>query len=310
MKALKQFSLLLTATSLLISLNSYSQSSSKEQKLESLLQKGKIEKCIEKSKKMSKKKKYKALGLFYETVATAELFKLSEDSRDSLKNMKRTLQILTRCERYNIAEEFPQKYPDLMKSLHDATSSFAEKLHIQGEERNAKYMYKQLAQVFKDTTAQYLVYFSIKKEISNTVTNSDILDSTIIKRIEIIKAAEKLVGVPYVYGGETTKGLDCSGFTQFVYKKAGIELPHNANMQSKMGNEIDITETQPGDLIFFGNEYNGTFKAFHAGVIYKNDNGKIDLIHCVSRGVTIDEDGASANGYWLKKNYIVKRMIN
>lgn len=63
--------------------------------------------------------------------------------------------------------------------------------------------------------------------------------------------AESLVSVPYLWGGSSTFGYDCSGFTQAVYRRAGIQLPRDSKDQSLVGREVTLLESVSGDLIFF-----------------------------------------------------------
>lgn len=74
---------------------------------------------------------------------------------------------------------------------------------------------------------------------------------------EIVKTATQFHGIPYLWGGNSSSGLDCSGFTQTVYAANGFQLPRDANMQVKLGDGIPIdstfAEVLPGDLLFFGN---------------------------------------------------------
>lgn len=74
----------------------------------------------------------------------------------------------------------------------------------------------------------------------------------------IIAIAASLTGIPYVYGGTSTNGFDCSGFTQFVYRRAGISIPRTAESQRQAATKV--TNPAPGDLIFFG------FPAYHVGI--------------------------------------------
>jgi len=73
---------------------------------------------------------------------------------------------------------------------------------------------------------------------------------------QLVKLAREFTGHPYLWGGLSTKGFDCSGFTKTIYHLHGIELPRDANMQVKEGKEIPFDSTfsgvQPGDLLFFG----------------------------------------------------------
>lgn len=67
----------------------------------------------------------------------------------------------------------------------------------------------------------------------------------------LVNYAKKLQGVKYVYGASSAKGFDCSGFTMYVYKAAGISLPHSATEQSAKGLAVSKENLKPGDLVFF-----------------------------------------------------------
>lgn len=73
---------------------------------------------------------------------------------------------------------------------------------------------------------------------------------------ELIKTANEFLGIPYLWGGNSSKGFDCSGFSQTVYKSQGFILSRDANMQVKLGMEIKHDSTfsnvKKGDLLFFG----------------------------------------------------------
>ena len=78
----------------------------------------------------------------------------------------------------------------------------------------------------------------------------------------ILGIAASLAGIYYVYGGTTTAGFDCSGYTQYVFAKAGISLPRTAEAQRQA--TTPVTNPQPGDLVFFGNP------AHHVGIYAGN----------------------------------------
>ncbi|MFM6974514.1 MAG: C40 family peptidase [Agromyces sp.] len=65
----------------------------------------------------------------------------------------------------------------------------------------------------------------------------------------IYQTALKYIGVPYVYGGDTPAGFDCSGYTMYVFAENGIALPHSATGQYSMGTPIAEADAQPGDLV-------------------------------------------------------------
>lgn len=85
----------------------------------------------------------------------------------------------------------------------------------------------------------------------------------------ILNTAFMYLNAPYLWGGKTPFGIDCSGFTQMVYKLNGYKLLRDASQQSKQGEALSfIEESEPGDLAFFDNEEGNII---HVGIIM-NDN--------------------------------------
>ena len=75
----------------------------------------------------------------------------------------------------------------------------------------------------------------------------------------VIRAAYSVLGTPYVFGGTSTYGFDCSGFTQYAFARAGISIPRMADSQLYYGRQISMSELRPGDLIFFSTYEPGCF---------------------------------------------------
>lgn len=99
-------------------------------------------------------------------------------------------------------------------------------------------------------------------------------------RDRIIRTARDFIGVPYVWGGTSSRGLDCSGLTWLVYRMNNITIPRDGTPQYKYGKKISKSSLQPGDLVFFS-----TFKPgpSHVG-IYMGDSR---FIHAATEGVRI-----------------------
>jgi peptidoglycan DL-endopeptidase CwlO len=74
----------------------------------------------------------------------------------------------------------------------------------------------------------------------------------------VVNIARGLLGIPYVYGGESPSGFDCSGFTMYVFGKAGISIPRTASAQQRAA--TPVSNPRPGDLVFFGSP------AYHVGI--------------------------------------------
>lgn len=116
----------------------------------------------------------------------------------------------------------------------------------------------------------------------------------------IIQNALRLTGVPYIFGGTTPSGFDCSGFVRYVFGGAGVSLPRAADDQFDSGRQVAYSKLQPGDLVFFTTYAEGPS---HDG-IYIGD-GK--FVHASSsRGVTVDSLG---NTYWSSRYYGARRVL-
>lgn len=99
--------------------------------------------------------------------------------------------------------------------------------------------------------------------------------------------AKRYIGGKYIWGGETPKGFDCSGYTQYIYKQIGINLPRTALLQSKVGKKIKNKSYQKGDLLFFLTDKKRGIPITHVG-IYLEDN---KFIHAAStkKGIIISD---------------------
>ncbi|GAP12297.1 cell wall-associated hydrolase [Longilinea arvoryzae] len=110
--------------------------------------------------------------------------------------------------------------------------------------------------------------------------------SAAARRKQILADAQEYIGVPYLWGGCTANGIDCSGFAQLLYRMVGISLPRDAHMQYRAGRAVE-GPFQPGDLVFFG-EDNDRQSISHVTV----SMGGWKIIHSSRshNGVAIDED--------------------
>jgi cell wall-associated NlpC family hydrolase len=93
---------------------------------------------------------------------------------------------------------------------------------------------------------------------------------------QVYSVAQQYIGVPYVYGGDTPAGFDCSGYVMFVYAQFGISLPHSATAIGNMGTRISIADAVPGDVIAMGSHV-----GFYAG------NGNILDAPDVGRSISV-----------------------
>ena len=111
------------------------------------------------------------------------------------------------------------------------------------------------------------------------------------KKAKLLEIASLYLNAPYLWGGKTPFGIDCSGFTQLVYKLCGYSLLRDARDQATQGEVLSfIEESEPGDLAFFDNEEGSIV---HVGIIMNDYN--IIHAHGKVRIDTLDHSGIYNN---------------
>ncbi|MBD5226260.1 MAG: C40 family peptidase [Bacteroidales bacterium] len=120
----------------------------------------------------------------------------------------------------------------------------------------------------------------------------------------VIDFATALMGTPYLWGGTSTKSMDCSGLTKIAYLSQGLILPRNASQQAKTGVSIPMADRsafRKGDLLFFGNKDTGRIN--HVGMYIGNDK----FIHCAGR-VRVNSLDQNAPDYMALSLLAVRRL--
>ena len=113
------------------------------------------------------------------------------------------------------------------------------------------------------------------------------------------------LNAPYLWGGRSPLGIDCSGFTQMVYRLQGIDLPRDAYQQAKVGTTLSfVEESEAGDLAFFDNEEG---KVTHVGIILENSHiihasGKVRIDRIDQQGIFNTELGSHTHKLRLIKS--------
>ncbi len=153
-----------------------------------------------------------------------------------------------------------------------------------------------------------------KSSAAKTVAKSNNLrkldskfDGKVSKSINnILKDAEKYLGTPYKFGGITSSGFDCSGFTVKVFEENDFKLPRRSSDQAEAGQEIDIKDVKPGDLLFFATA--GGSKVSHVGIVHDIGNdGEVKFIHAsTSKGVIISSLNEK---YWNQAYLHAQRVL-
>ena len=124
----------------------------------------------------------------------------------------------------------------------------------------------------------------ISYSCNGTVADREQPKNTVTRLTELARA---WLGAPYLWGGRTPMGVDCSGFTQVLFKMIGIDLPRDAWQQAQEGSPVEPGEVQPGDLAFFDNRED----IVHVGMYLSTDK----MIHASGRVRidTIDKKGVT-----------------
>ena len=115
-----------------------------------------------------------------------------------------------------------------------------------------------------------------------------------IKKDKLVENALMYLNAPYLWGGRSPLGIDCSGFTQMVYRLQGVDLPRDAYQQAEVGTTLSfVEESEPGDLAFFDNTEG---KITHVGIILEDNyiihaSGKVRIDRIDQQGVFNTEIG-------------------
>ena len=147
------------------------------------------------------------------------------------------------------------------------------------------------------------LYVSCKADAAST----DVIPGVGVKQLRKLRAkvlalAEEQLGVPYVYGGMSPSGFDCSGFVKYIYDEMGYTINRTADTQLVSGVAVNREDLQPGDLVFFCATTNDGAITSHVG-IYAGDN---QFIHAASDGIRysgLDDD------YYADKYLCARRIL-
>ena len=116
----------------------------------------------------------------------------------------------------------------------------------------------------------------------------------------IVSVAQNYMGVPYVWGGTSPSGFDCSGFTQYVFRQCGYSINRTADAQYSNGSYVSYDSLQAGDLVFFANTYSAS-GITHVGIYI----GGGQFIHAANGGVKIS---SLSESYYSSRYYGARRI--
>lgn len=103
----------------------------------------------------------------------------------------------------------------------------------------------------------------------------------------MVDVAYQYLGVPYVWGGESPSGFDCSGLVTYVFRQLGVSLPHYAAAQFGYGQPVSRGDLEPGDVVFFGSSLH------HVGIYVGDGN----MIHAPYTGAVVRVNSVDRSDY-------------
>lgn len=143
----------------------------------------------------------------------------------------------------------------------------------------------------KDNTSDTSSATTDTNETSDTITpstNAVSYTGTSEKRAEVLDYAAQFLGTPYVYGGSTPSGFDCSGFTSYVFKNTVGSIPRVAQSQFDATTRVSLEDLEPGDLVFFGSSASSIS---HVGIYVGDDT----FIHSPHTGEVVKYESLSGS---------------
>mgnify|MGYP003331598208 CR=1 FL=1 len=121
----------------------------------------------------------------------------------------------------------------------------------------------------------------------------------------VVYYAKGYLGTPYVYGGNTKGGIDCSGLIYNAYRQQGIRVPRTVHELQKKGKRISVDRAKKGDIVFFRTSKKR--KLTHAGIVVSTKGGVPQFIHAsTSKGVMVSSLNSS---YWKKAYAQTRRLL-
>jgi len=155
--------------------------------------------------------------------------------------------------------------------------------------------------------SSYIIAQASVDEVSEPVDSSGILDELIDQKSDaIIKYAKQFMGVPYVWGGMSPSGFDCSGFINYVFRGFGFSLTRTSYGLAELGTTVSLKDLQPGDLMFFKARNLNSRQVGHVVLVVDTTDGIIQFIHAARTGIRIDT--FNNHSYYVPRYIKSKRL--
>ncbi|MCT4579834.1 MAG: C40 family peptidase [Flavobacteriales bacterium] len=281
-------------------------------KIEMLYDQGNYSKVYRKTNKLQKDAKYQnsAPIKLFEALASYQLAQTK-----SKYSEKQAIEAYRIFAAWDTIGEYRLTYNIYIYDLQIGWVNKIRKLEKQGKSAEAKAAFQAYTELFQHQVS-YDELTATQPNVSTPtptnqpdeteqITTDNAANSIKKQQKAILKEANKHLGTPYKYGGITPKGFDCSGFTQYVMAKNGIQIPRTSKAQAVSHKKVKQKDARIGDLVFFGSSKSNIS---HVGIVSKVEGSQLYMIHAsTSKGIMITE--ITTNVYWSKKVQFITRVI-
>ena len=271
-------------------------------KLKRIYKKDKPIVLINKATKFSLKNKRNPIPYYYISLGNYSLYRKFNNSYNFNKSISNLVKAKKYSENKTQWETLKNEFDPLKITISNSISYY-----VKINNKKAIKLCEDYIIIFGDTLSEYTQLCNIKTQTKINHETNTTKTFWSEKRDSIKVFANKFIGTPYRWAGESPGGFDCSGFVKYIYGHVGIKLPHNADKISYLGKKVSDKNAKTGDIILFGYKNEKGHHAYHAGIIYENNEGVIKLIHSITSGVHVTSD---YENYWKEKTLFIRNLID
>jgi cell wall-associated NlpC family hydrolase len=238
---------------------------------------------------------YSQLPKFYMALS---LFQLSEDEdrvRKKPNTLEEAVSLFRAVKQSTDGSKVFQTHILALVDLKSSLSLRVEEQRKKGNKTEADRLKSIITSLF-DVIPDKDVDISTKDSDPSLNDDIELLNAFVHERDLLVNISKMYLGIPYVWAGIDTSGFDCSGFTCFIMKQQGKDLPRRAIEQYDKARKINPAHAQKGDLVFF----DGGSGISHVGMLISERGKPLVMIHAsTSSGVIITE--IEKSDYWLTR---------